>query len=513
MKVKKENGMKKLLRSFWFQLAVFAVAIAAIVVGLVYSARLAGAASTQVEIPPATLVGVEVIPANTPCLIRAIDFTTSPKSVARFYAASYPEGSQPTVVHGGLHPLDAWCVSTSSADWWSVAHGAAEMAADGVGFGWDSRLQIECSAHPGGMISDPQFFAVTSSAREPQATQYANACWPRATIGDWVWNDVNDDGVQNPGETGIAGVTVQLKLDGAVIATDTTANGLYLFTNVPAGPWLNSRYTVDTGNAPQGCHWTTPNSAGHSVLGPIPSLPYGTTDLTWDAGLHCPAATVTPTPVPSATPTPTASPTATPTATPTEPCACPTVTPTATPTRTPTPQCWNGVCLCYLVVVLNQETPTPTATSTPTASPTPTHTATPSPTPTPRCAGANLDVSYGANAPSWPFEVGTAPTVRQLFDGTRGVLPWGMLVTARASGGQNLKATVWEMDSPTPNYHDLSGVRTAWEIKGIWPVPDPIDWGAQPLVVGAGSPQYMVSLGFEEGGDACTAAFLVKWDP
>jgi len=389
--------MRKLLRNFWFQLAVFAlVAIAAIGLGLIYSARLAGAAPTsqeqspQVEVPPALLEGVESIPADTPCLIRAIDFTTSPKSIAWFYTASYPEGSQPQVVHGGLHPLDAWCVPVGgSPDWWSAAHGAAEMAADGVGFGWDSRLQIECPAHPAGMPSDPEFFQVTSAAREPQATQYADACWARGTIGDWVWNDVNDDGVQDPGETGISGVTVQLKLDGVVIATDTTdVNGNYLFSHVPAGPWLNGRYTVDTGNAPQGCHWTTPNNAGHSVLGPIPSLPYGAVDLTWDAGRFCPVVnTNTPTPMPTASPTPTPTSTATPTPTPSaSPSPSPTVTPTSTPSWTPTltPTAPPGRWACYLPLVTVQ-TPPPTPTATPTATVTPTATATPTATPAPVC--------------------------------------------------------------------------------------------------------------------------------
>ncbi len=53
----------------------------------------------------------------------------------------------------------------------------------------------------------------------------------RATIGDKVWLDKNANGVQDSGEAGIAGVTVQLKsANGSVIATTTTdANGTYGF--------------------------------------------------------------------------------------------------------------------------------------------------------------------------------------------------------------------------------------------------------------------------------------------
>jgi serine-aspartate repeat-containing protein C/D/E len=52
-----------------------------------------------------------------------------------------------------------------------------------------------------------------------------------SSIGDRVWNDLNANGVQDPGEPGIAGVTVQLlNAGGAVIATKTTdANGNYTF--------------------------------------------------------------------------------------------------------------------------------------------------------------------------------------------------------------------------------------------------------------------------------------------
>ena len=56
-------------------------------------------------------------------------------------------------------------------------------------------------------------------------------------IGDLVWNDANGNGVQDPGEAGISGVTVEL-LDTAnnVIASAVTdADGHYIFSNDPNG--------------------------------------------------------------------------------------------------------------------------------------------------------------------------------------------------------------------------------------------------------------------------------------
>ncbi len=62
---------------------------------------------------------------------------------------------------------------------------------------------------------------------------------PNGSVGDRVWFDGNGDGVQDPGEPGINGVTVQL-LDGGgnVIATTTTAgDGNYTFGGLGAGTY------------------------------------------------------------------------------------------------------------------------------------------------------------------------------------------------------------------------------------------------------------------------------------
>jgi hypothetical protein len=60
-----------------------------------------------------------------------------------------------------------------------------------------------------------------------------------ASLGDRVWYDTDGDGVQDAGEPGLGGTTVELlNSGGTVIATRTTdANGLYTFTNLPAGSY------------------------------------------------------------------------------------------------------------------------------------------------------------------------------------------------------------------------------------------------------------------------------------
>jgi hypothetical protein len=61
------------------------------------------------------------------------------------------------------------------------------------------------------------------------------------SIGDFVWNDLNGNGIQDTGEPGIAGVTVTLETgSGASFQSVTDAEGAYLFGNLCAGT-----YTVE----------------------------------------------------------------------------------------------------------------------------------------------------------------------------------------------------------------------------------------------------------------------------
>jgi DNA-directed RNA polymerase II subunit RPB1 len=57
-------------------------------------------------------------------------------------------------------------------------------------------------------------------------------------IGDIVWIDANKNGVQDPNEKPLAGITVELVQDGKVIATATTdKDGRYVFDDLPAGSY------------------------------------------------------------------------------------------------------------------------------------------------------------------------------------------------------------------------------------------------------------------------------------
>ncbi|MFC4261563.1 SdrD B-like domain-containing protein [Ferruginibacter yonginensis] len=78
-----------------------------------------------------------------------------------------------------------------------------------------------------------------------------------ATIGDFVWNDLNRNGVQDANEPGVAGVLVTLynSANVAIASTVTDDNGIYKFVNVAYGT-----YTLGFTGLPGNTGFTTKNS-------------------------------------------------------------------------------------------------------------------------------------------------------------------------------------------------------------------------------------------------------------
>jgi protocatechuate 3,4-dioxygenase beta subunit len=116
-------------------------------------------------------------------------------------------------------------------------------------------------------------------------------------LGDFVWEDLNGNGLQDAGEPGITNVTLRL-LDCAtsnVLATTTTdANGQYLFCGLNPGSYrveiiVPSGYTITVSNTP-------PDDCKDSDAGQVSRLTdcvtliSGTTNLCTDIGLKKPAA-------------------------------------------------------------------------------------------------------------------------------------------------------------------------------------------------------------------------------
>jgi|GEM_PF-3126805 len=68
-----------------------------------------------------------------------------------------------------------------------------------------------------------------------------------AGLGDFVWNDQNHNGIQDPGESGIAGVSVQLQTPTGTLTTRTNASGYYSFTNLLPGVPYTISFTAPSG--------------------------------------------------------------------------------------------------------------------------------------------------------------------------------------------------------------------------------------------------------------------------
>ena len=111
-----------------------------------------------------------------------------------------------------------------------------------------------------------------------------------AAVGDKVFRDANGNGIQDAGEPGIDGVTVQLFQGSTMIGTTTTAGGgLYLFDGLPPGDY-HVVFVLPAGEsfAPAniGTNDLVDSDANTSTgVTATFTLTPGQRDLSWDAGL------------------------------------------------------------------------------------------------------------------------------------------------------------------------------------------------------------------------------------
>ncbi len=134
--------------------------------------------------------------------------------------------------------------------------------------------------------------AFTLSGGTNDTSRDAGYYAPASSIGNFIWRDVNGDGLQSGGaETGMPGVVVTLydASSNVVGVTTSSTAGAYSFTNLPTGsyflhfaPPTNFTYTLqDQGG----------NDAVDSDVSPVTGrtglfyLPPGTSDTSRDAGL------------------------------------------------------------------------------------------------------------------------------------------------------------------------------------------------------------------------------------
>ena len=129
---------------------------------------------------------------------------------------------------------------------------------------------------------------------------------PYAVLGDYVWEDIDHDGLQDAGEPGVNGVLVTLYRNGVSVSTTTTfnnagQNGYYTFTNLISGTYsvtfgLPAGYTFTKVTANSGDGSINPGTLNDSNvtdrnLGTtnVITLNWGVQNPTIDAGLWRPA--------------------------------------------------------------------------------------------------------------------------------------------------------------------------------------------------------------------------------
>jgi len=113
----------------------------------------------------------------------------------------------------------------------------------------------------------------------------------KSSIGNFVWEDTNENGIQDESEPGKSGITVQLyDCNGELLSTSSTDNsGKYIFENLESGSYkvkftLPENYVFTGQNEGED---DNKDSDAHTSTGYTPCtwLAMGENDMSWDAGI------------------------------------------------------------------------------------------------------------------------------------------------------------------------------------------------------------------------------------
>jgi hypothetical protein len=223
---------------------------------------------------------------------------------------TYGDGNKLTdsaILSGGFNPTGTMTFYLFAPGITPAANYSNNVYSDTVTVSGNGNYSVATGNNPGGYLPSTagtyQWVAVYSGDSLNAGSQDGSASEqeivkPGVTVGNFVWEDLNGNGVQDSGEPGIAGVTLTLTgtKSGGGSVTDhatTDANGHYLFSETPG------TYTVavDTSNFAGGAlagyaatatgQGTAATDSNPSPSGTTPAaLPSGGSDLTVDFGYY-----------------------------------------------------------------------------------------------------------------------------------------------------------------------------------------------------------------------------------
>ncbi len=198
------------------------------------------------------------------------------------------------VLHGGAHVYDAMLNPNGNHEIWSGVLQPGDSAEFDRNYTTTANDCGNLTNHATAM-GHPQMPSGYSSSNVYDSDDWTVnvICQQTGSIGDRIWYDTNENGIQDNGETGVANVDVKLFdcNDNLINATQTDNNGNYLFSDVPAGSYkvefvLPSGYvftTKDAGNDDTVDSDVNPNGQTDCF-----TLAAGQNDMTRDAGIHIP---------------------------------------------------------------------------------------------------------------------------------------------------------------------------------------------------------------------------------
>jgi hypothetical protein len=195
--------------------------------------------------------------------------------------------------------IDAWIDFNADGDWYD----AGEQVAASVAVSPPSTVihfNVPASTPAGAItfsrvrFSTAGGLAVIGTAADGEVEDYklTTADPNTGTLGDWVWDDLNQNGIQDAGEPGLDGVRVDL-LDGGgnlLGSTTTGGGGYYQYGGLSPGTYQLQFYLLPGyvfSPQDQSANDMIDSDANPATgLTALINVVAGTVDLTWDAGMY-----------------------------------------------------------------------------------------------------------------------------------------------------------------------------------------------------------------------------------